>query len=153
MTPDAEPDELVLHLERILPAAPAAAFRANTQVSELAKWFGPHDFLIPKIDLDVRPGGAYRIAMQPPSGEVFYLTGEVREVVEAERLVYTFEWEDPAPGDTPNTVTITFQGTDDSTTMTVEQRPFATPERLALHVAGWTDGLDKLCALLASARK
>src|SRR3990172_2284148 len=125
-----DPNELVLHLERILPAAPAAAFRAHTLVSELAQWFGPHDFLIPNIDLDLRPGGAYRIAMQPPSGEVFYLTGEIREVVEPERLVYTFEWEDPAPGDTPNTVTITFQGTGDSTTIIVYQCPFCTPSPL-----------------------
>jgi uncharacterized protein YndB with AHSA1/START domain len=148
----AEPDALVLHLERVLPVDPATAFRAHTDAAELAQWWGPHGFLIPSIELDLRPGGAYRIAMQPPGGDVFYLRGEVREVVAPERLVYTFEWEDPAPGDTPNTVTITFQGNDDSTTMIVEQRPFATAERLALHEAGWTDSFDKLRALLSAAR-
>jgi uncharacterized protein YndB with AHSA1/START domain len=142
-------DELVLHLERMLPVAPATAFRAHTEPTELAQWWGPNDFVIPDVDLDLRPGGAYRITMQPPEGEVFYLSGEFREVVAPERLVYTFEWEDPAPGDTPNVVTVTYRATGDSTAMTVEQRPFATEERLALHVSGWTDSLDKLRALLS----
>jgi len=148
--PMTDPDELVLHVERVLPVTPAAAFRAHVEPAKLAQWWGPHDFLIPNVDLDLRPGGGYRIAMQPPSGDVFYLSGELREVVEPERLVFTFEWEDPAPGDTPNVVSVTFQEHGDSTRMIVEQRPFATPERLALHEAGWTDSLDKLCAVLCS---
>lgn len=146
----ADSDELVLHLERVLPVPPASAFRAHTEPSQLAQWWGPKDYLIPSIDLDLHPGGAYRIAMQPPGQEIFYLSGEFREVTAPERLVYTFVWEDPAPGDTPNVVTITYEGTEDSTTMTVEQRPFATADRLAVHTAGWTDGLAKLSALLSS---
>jgi uncharacterized protein YndB with AHSA1/START domain len=146
-----DPVELVLHVERVLPVTPTAAFRAHVEPATLSQWWGPHDFLIPNVDLDLRPGGSYRIAMQPPSGDVFYLSGELREVVEPERLVYTFEWEDPAPGDTPNVVDISFQGAGrSSTTMIVEQRPFAAPDRLALHEAGWTDSLDKLCAVLCA---
>jgi uncharacterized protein YndB with AHSA1/START domain/ketosteroid isomerase-like protein len=143
----ADSGALVLHLERVLPVEPAVAFRAHTDPSLLAKWWGPNGFTIGAVDLDLRPGGAYRIPMHPPDAEVFYLVGEFREVTAPERLVYTFEWDDPAPDDIPNVVTITYRATGAATTMTVEQRPFATEERRALHVGGWSDSLDKLAAL------
>ena len=43
--------------------------------------------------------GRYRIEMQPPEGDAFYLIGEVREVDPPARLAYTFIWEDPDPDD------------------------------------------------------
>jgi uncharacterized protein YndB with AHSA1/START domain len=42
-------------------------------------------------------GGAYRIAMQPPEGELFHLVGEYVEVRSPPRLAYTFRWEPTDP--------------------------------------------------------
>ena len=52
--------------------------------------------------------GSYRIAMQPPDGDLFYLTGEFREVDPPARLAYTFRWEDPDPDDRETVVTLSF---------------------------------------------
>ena len=80
-------------MTRTLPAHCSRVFSALTEPDELATWWGPNGFTAPSVELDVRVGGGYRIAMQPPEGELFHLAGEFLEVVAPARLRYTFRWE------------------------------------------------------------
>ena len=125
-------------------------FRACTDPHELAKWWGPRGFTVPSVEMDLRVGGGYRFAMQPPEGEVFHLSGEFREVEPPERLVYTFRWEPPDPDDRETVVTMTFGDLGESTELTVHQEGFATEGRLTLHEDGWSDSLDRLQELMSS---
>jgi uncharacterized protein YndB with AHSA1/START domain len=124
-------------------------FRACTDPGELAKWWGPRGFTAPSVELDLRVGGKYRIAMQPPEGELFYLSGEFREVDPPARLAYTFRWEDPDPEDRETVVTISLRDRGESTEFALVQEGFATERRRALHDEGWTDSLDRLERLLS----
>jgi uncharacterized protein YndB with AHSA1/START domain len=144
------PHGLVLHLERALSAPRPLVFRACIEPDELAKWWGPRGFTSPSIEIDPRVGGSYRIAMQPPEGELFYLRGEFRELEPPRRLVYTFAWEDPTPDDQETVVTLSFEESDSSTRIALEQAPFATEARRALHESGWTESFIRLEAWLAS---
>lgn len=99
--------------------------------------------------MDLRVGSAYRIAMQPPDGNLFYLSGEFLEIDAPARLVYTFRWEDPDPEDRETVVTISLRERDDSTELDLVQEGFATERRRALHEGGWTDSLDRLEQLLS----
>ena len=67
---------LVLRLERTLPASRATVYRALTDATELARWWGPRGFTTPRVDFEPRAGGGYRIAMQPPDGDLFPLSGK-----------------------------------------------------------------------------
>ena len=87
--------------------------------------------------------------MQPPDGEAFHLRGEFREVDPPRRLVYTFEWEEPDPDDRETVVTLSLVGDRERTTLVLDQGPFATEARRALHEAGWTDSLERLERFLA----
>ena len=148
----AESGGLTLRLDRVLPAPRPSVFRACIEPAELARWWGPHGFTTPEIDLDLRVGGRYRFGMQPPDGELFYLSGEFREVEPPERLVYTFRWEEPDPDDRETLVTMSLQDQGDSTEVVLVQSGFATEARRALHVGGWTDCLERLHALMSSGR-
>jgi uncharacterized protein YndB with AHSA1/START domain len=139
-----EPGGLTLHLESLQPMPPALVFRACTEPELLAKWWGPVGFTAPSIEMDLRVGGSYRIAMQPPDGELFYLAGEFREVDPPARLAYTFRWEDPDPEDQETVVTLSFGDLGESTRLVLDQGPFATEARRTLHKAGWTDGFVRL---------
>jgi uncharacterized protein YndB with AHSA1/START domain len=145
----ADRDELRLRLERVLPAPQSVVFRAQTEPDELAKWWGPKGFAAPSVELDVRVGGSYRIAMQPPDGDLFHLSGEFREVEPPARLSYTFRWDPPDPDDRETVVAISLRDMGGETEMIVDQGVFATEERLALHEQGWTDGLDRLQELIS----
>lgn len=139
-----------LHLERVLPARPARVFEACVEPDQLARWWGPAGFTAPSIELDPRVGGSYRIAMQPPEGELFYLSGEFREVDPPGRLAYTFRWEDPDPNDQETVAELSFNDLDGSTRLVLDQGAFATEARRQLHDDGWSDSLDRLQALLSS---
>ena len=145
------PGELALDLKRVLPAPRERVFRACTDPDELAKWWGPKGFTAPSIELDLRVGGRYRIAMQPPEGDLFHLSGEFRAVEPPALLAYTFRWEDPDPDDRETVVTLSFGDLGGSTGLVVAQRTFATEGRRALHEQGWTDSLDRLQDVMSRA--
>ena len=146
----ADSDELTLHLERVLSAPPATVFGVLVKPEELAKWWGPKGFTSPRIEIDPRVGGTYRIAMQPPEGELFHLSGEFRDVDAPARLAYTFRWEEPTPDDRETVVTLLLRDRGGSTRLSVDQGAFATEERRALHERGWTESLDRLQELISS---
>jgi len=135
---------LNLHLEKILQARTERVFAACVDPDMLADWWGPAGFTSPSLELEVRDGGRYRITMQPPDGEPFHLRGEFSEVDPPRRLVYTFEWEEPDPDDQETVVTLSFLDHREGTKLVLDQGPFATEARRALHEAGWTESLERL---------
>lgn len=140
----AEPDELILEIKRVLPDTASVVFRAFSSPDELARWWGPEGFTIPSLEFNPRVGHSYRIEMQPPEGDRFYLTGEFREVDPPARLAYTFVWEDPNPDDVETLVELSFRDLGESTEVALTQRAFKTDARRELHRNGWTDSFDKL---------
>ena len=144
-------DDLSLGLKRVLPAAPAAVFRAFTVPEELSKWWGPEGFTVPSLEFDARVGGSYRIEMQPPDGDAFYLTGEFLAIEPPTRLAYTFVWEDPDPDDNETVAELSFRDLGESTEVTLVQGPFKTEARRELHRNGWTDCFDRLEQLISQA--
>lgn len=139
---------LTLRLERTLAAAPDEVFGACVEPEQLAEWWGPAGFTSPSVELDVRPGGRYRIAMQPPDGDLFHLRGEFVAVDRPRRLSYTFVWEPPDPDDRETVVLLVFGDAGDATELSLEQGPFETEARYELHRAGWTESLERLAAHL-----
>lgn len=132
-----------------MPAPPESVWKALTDPDELSKWWGPEGFTSPSIEQDLRVGGRYRIGMQPPEGELFHLSGEFRELDPPARLAYTFVWEPPNPDDQETVVALSLADLDDSTELALEQGPFATEERLALHRDGWTQSFKRLKGLFS----
>ncbi len=146
----ARSDELTLEMKRVLTAVPSVVFGASSDSSELAKWWGPEGFTTPSLEFQPRVGENYRIEMQPPEGDPFYLTGEFREVDPPARLAYTFVWEDPDPDDVETLVALSFRDLGESTEVVFTQGPFKTEARRALHRDGWMDGFDTLERLISA---
>jgi uncharacterized protein YndB with AHSA1/START domain len=125
----AQSGELTLEMVRALPVNPARVFAAFSDPDELAKWFGPEGLSVGSLDSDPRVGGTYRIEMQPPEGEPFYLGGEFREVDPPGRLAFTFVYEDPDPDDVETLVELSFRDRGESTEVVFAQGPFKTQAR------------------------
>jgi uncharacterized protein YndB with AHSA1/START domain len=150
MSSPTDSDELVLEIERTLPAGREVVFSAFADPGELAKWWGPEGFAIPSLEFDPRVGESYRIEMRPPEGESFHLTGEFREVEPPVRLAFTFVWEPADPDDVETLATLSFRDLGESTEVRFTQGTFKTEARLAIHRDGWGDSFDKLERLLAA---
>lgn len=140
----------VLDLSCALPAPPELVFEKLTAEEELTRWWGPHGFTTPSASVDLRVGGRYRFAMQPPDGVVFHLSGQFLEVDPPQRLSYTFAWEEPTPDDRETVVVLTLRSAGTGTEVTLTQGDFATEERRELHRAGWSDSFERLRDLLAA---
>jgi uncharacterized protein YndB with AHSA1/START domain len=147
MTPG---EALSLRMIRVLPAPREVVWGSMTDPGELANWWGPKGFTAPDIDFEPRVGEGYRIAMQPPDGDLFHLGGEFREVDPPARLAYTFRWDPPEPDDRETLVVLSLRDAGEQTEVELSQGEFATTARLELHEGGWTDSFEKLEELLGS---
>lgn len=78
-----------LVLTRILNAPREKVYRAWTEPELVKQWFAPRPWTTPRVELDVRPGGASFFVMRSPEGEEFPNRGVYLEVVPNERLVFT----------------------------------------------------------------
>jgi len=79
-------------IERIFDAPIDLIWQMWTDPQHFAAWYGPDGASIPVAKMDVRVGGTRLVCMevQTPGGPTqMWFTGEYREVVENERLVYT----------------------------------------------------------------
>ena len=146
----APPNGLGLEIKRILPTHRAVAFAAFSDPKVLARWWGPAGFTVPSLEFLPRVGASYRIEMQPPEGDPFYLAGKFREVEPPVRLAFTFVWEDPDPDDVETVVGLSFRDLGKSTEVSLTQGAFKTDARLGLHRDGWTDSFEKLERLVSA---
>lgn len=145
-------ERFVLELARVFDAPAERVFGLLTEPTELAKWWGPHGFSTPEVQIDLRVGGGYRFTMQPPEGEAFHLSGELLEIQPPSVFRFTFRWDDPVPDDRETVVELSLDSQGERTKVTMTQGEFATDERLELHRGGWVDSFEKLDALLKAGR-
>ena len=84
-------ENIDLVLDRTLNAPRDLVWKAWTDPEHLKRWFAPKPYEIAEMELDLRPGGIFRLRMTGPDG---FDTGHgnpgcVLEVVEGEKLVWT----------------------------------------------------------------
>lgn len=102
--------------------------------------------------MDLRPGGAYRFHMRSPEGVDHRSQGVFREIVEPERLVFSWAWEDAEskPGH-ETLVTVSFAEQGAKTKLTLHQAIFESVTARDAHQGGWISCLDRLAEYLAKA--
>jgi uncharacterized protein YndB with AHSA1/START domain len=137
-------EELVLELTRTMPAPRGVVYAAFRDSEHLAQWWGPEGFTIPKADFSTITGEPYRITMQPPEGDAFFLHGVFRTVHPPERLAFTWVWDPPDPDDVETLADLSFEDQGDATELSLWLGVFRTEERLEIHRHGWTDTLNRL---------
>jgi uncharacterized protein YndB with AHSA1/START domain len=79
-------------IERIVDAPSALVWQMWTDPQHFRAWYGPDGATIRVAKMDVRVGGTRLVCIevQTPNGPMrMWFTGEYREVIENERLVYT----------------------------------------------------------------
>lgn len=146
--------EREITITRTFDAPRALVFKAWTDAAELAKWWGPKGFTNPVCEFDARVGGAIRIHMRAPDGNVYPMKGEVRELAPPERLAFTNIAVDEAGNPIiEGFTTVTFADEGGKTKMTLHTRGVAVAEIARTYLQGmemgWTMSIDKLQALLA----
>lgn len=144
---------MTLRLTRTVAAPREAVFRAWTDPEALRRWWVPFEGMsVPAAEVDLRPGGRYRLTMRNAKGEEFHLTGVYREVRPPERLVYTWRWEGTERDDEGETlVTVEFVAAGRSTELHLTHAQFPDADTRDRHDAGWCGVLDRLVRTMGDA--
>jgi uncharacterized protein YndB with AHSA1/START domain len=133
-----------LTLKRRLKAAPGKVFAAWTDPEKIVRWFGPRETVAGSVQaqVDVRPGGRYRMSFTTDDGERHRVGGVFREVVPDSRLVFTWAWQSTPERESLVTVTIAADG--DGSLLTLHHEQFFDQKARDGHERGWTGTLDRL---------
>jgi uncharacterized protein YndB with AHSA1/START domain len=147
-----------LSITRHFAAPRAAVWRCWTQMDLLKQWFCPKPWFVSHADWDLRPGGATLTVMNGPDGEEMAHPGQILEIVEGQRLVFTDAFVgDWVPGPAAPFMTGFVELSDASgggSTMVWGARHW-TDEAMEQHrsmgfEAGWNAAADQLGALAES---
>ena len=158
---DTDSSEPAVVIERIFDAPVDVIWRLWTEPQHFSDWYGPAGATIHVATMDVRVGGRRLVGMSidTPTGPTqMWFTGEYREVVENERLVYTESMADEIgnplsatavgmPEDHPvaTEVRIDLENAGDRTKMVLTHCGIPSESPGAM---GWTIALDKLAAYI-----
>jgi uncharacterized protein YndB with AHSA1/START domain len=148
-------------ITRIFDAPREVVWKAWTEPEYVKRWWGPKGFTSPVARIDLRVGGRYLYSMRSPEGQVFWSTGEYREIVEPVKIVYTDSFSDekgnvvPASaygmsGDWPmeSVAMVTFEEREGRTEVTLWETGIPAGENRDLALEGWNESLDKLADVL-----
>jgi uncharacterized protein YndB with AHSA1/START domain len=131
-------------LTRTLDAPAVKAWRAWTTPDQYAQWAYA---AAGSVEMDVRPGGAWKATMRTPDGAEFPLTGSYIEVVENRRLVVGMD----VPGKPePAAMTMELDEQDGRLTRIVLRQTCDTAEERDMAEQGSTMLLDSLSAFLTA---
>jgi uncharacterized protein YndB with AHSA1/START domain len=137
-------------MTRFYDAPRELVFRAWTDPKCAMKWWGPSDYPATYLEMDVRPGGAWRGCLRSKeSGKELWQGGVFHEVLEPDRVVFTFSWEEEGERGLETLVTVDFAEEGGKTCMTFRQIPFRSVGERDGHRGGWTSSFDRLAHYLA----
>ena len=151
---------LTVRVRRVFDASRTRVFAALTEPDLLVRWWGPAGFSSDWAELDLRPGGRYRIHMRAEDGGYEgVLAGTYVEITAPERLVFLVtEHCNGAPEIfdaskmAPTTVTITLRDLGDGKTeLELIHTGFVEAVPAQAHDGGWASSLEKLAAVMQAA--
>ena len=140
-----KPTERELVITRTFDAPRALVFRLWTDPHHAKNWWGPVDYPATHLEMDVRPGGAWRGCLTAADdGRELWQHGVFREVVAPERLAFTFVWDEEGERGVETLVTVTFAEQAGKTLMTFRHAPFQSDGERDGHRGGWASTFDRL---------
>jgi len=85
-------------MERLFDAPRSLVWKLWTDPNLIPQWWGPSRMKTTVDRMDMKPGGRWRFILENPDGSKIAFSGEYREIVPPERLLYTFNFEPIGPG-------------------------------------------------------
>lgn len=131
-----------VHVTKDFPATKDTLYKAWTEPEQLKQWWKPMNKQLLTVENDIRQGG--RVVYQFEDG--LTIKGEYKEATEAEKLVYTWNWELPEEAEHKGEylLTVLFKQEGDNSQLAVTQENFKTEHAIKPHQEGWEDALDAL---------
>jgi uncharacterized protein YndB with AHSA1/START domain len=140
-----------LTITRVFDAPREVVYRAFVDPDQLAQWFGPVGFSVPRdtVDVDAREGGHYRFTMlsDDDPAETSPVNARFVEVVENELLVGVEEGVPGSQFPVDLMMRIEFHDDNGGTRVVLRQGPYD-PDVMRMAREGWLSSFTKLDPIL-----
>src|SRR5690349_10691408 len=87
-TPESSTPDREIVATRVFNAPRELVFDLWTRPEHVAQWWGPNGFTTTIQEMDVRPGGVWRLVMHGPDGTNYPNRSVFVEIIRPERIVY-----------------------------------------------------------------
>ena len=137
-----------VRLHRVLRTKPERVYRAFLDADAMAKWLPPYGFTCKVHHLDAKVGGTYKMSFTNfTTGHGHSFGGTYRELLPAEKILYTDRFDDPNLAGEMVT-TVSFKQVSCGTDLTVVQEGI--PETIPVEMCylGWQESLAQLAKLV-----
>jgi uncharacterized protein YndB with AHSA1/START domain len=135
---------------RRLAASPERLFEAWTDPVVLVRWFvTAENQQVAEAEMDVRPGGEYRITITDPEDR-FCAFGTYQRVEPPHLLEFTWEWEESSIEKGRSLVTVELRPLGRETELTLTHARLASEKSIQAHASGWTAILDRLVTFVST---
>lgn len=119
----------------------AKIYQAWLKPELVVRWFSPENLKPISFRTDAKVGGSYMHVMSGPDGNTFTTVGQYLELVENEKLVFTWGKGDRGPQE--SVVTVELRDQDDGTLVTLTQVKLPA-DQISSHAQGWASALRNL---------
>lgn len=134
-----------MSLSRTFRVPVARLFKAWSDPIFLQRWFCCGDLTVPQADVDFRVGGQYRIVMRSPDLVDRVVSGSYLEIVDNEKLVFSWQW---ASSTLRTEVEVRFRTVQGGSELTLLHRQFPDADTCEQHNVGWEGCFQKLADAL-----
>ena len=84
--PELQEDERTVEISRVFQAPRKLVWEAFADPKQVVEWWGPDGFTTTVLEMDLRPGGKWRIVMHGPDGTNYPNEMTITEVAPMERI-------------------------------------------------------------------
>ena len=141
---DAHESDTALRLERLIPSPRDVLFALWMEPAQLVKWWAPDGYEAVVRDLDIQPGGRWRISLRRSDGGLVTTSGVYRIVDPPRRLAFTWAWEDEhGTRGAESEVTVNFETAPGGTRIVLRHKRFESRQARDRHTAGWSACFDR----------
>lgn len=145
---------ITFRIRRRFAAPVETVFRAWTDPDALKHWWCPEGWELAEIEIDLRPGGDYRIGMQRRGdARPVYVCGCFLEVQVPQKLVYTWRWVNAMPEISETRVTVQFREIAGTTEVLLVHENLPGISICLRHRSGWFSAWCRLEEMLSAAQQ
>lgn len=123
-------------------------FEAFINPEWIKNWWGPANVLTVNVDVDLKIGGKYMFGMQKQNGELFQITGEYKDIVPNELLVFSSVYENLPSPPPESIVIIKFKSLETGTEVSLVQEFEISPPDFENRTKSWEAMLGRIEKLL-----
>ena len=141
-------------LTRRFEASREKVFAAWTKPEVLKEWWCPPGWVSTDIELDVRPGGTFRVGMRRLTGGMpVCVHGVFQEVRVPDKLTFTWRWENAFEGMPETRVIVEFKDVGRATELSLTHEMLPEIPICLQHRTGWIEALYRLQVVYGSPKQ